>query len=1004
MPDSGQKGQPPEVILRASEHELELAVRWRAPTRIIGLTHPTPPRRQPAFRREDLCDSCAGEVGGGEPTRNPSPEIFNSTEPSPPPYSECNNNDIDQQIPPADMAASGAQPPTEASKPATPTTAAEPPDESLDHEGFASSAGPSRHVAHDIAPGADFRLLSASRVSRLPLLFLGLLFLVESTYCEATTSQIRNGIILIEGDHHPLQINAVTERFDLRPLTEASKSMERLVEVADSLDQPSVHPLLSANTACPTFGGKQALQNPAAMQKLAYESEMRGQAYSSHIPVQHEGSHGKPPVIAWTRASRTESNRYLGCAYALQPSMLFAPSMAPATWHYKQQEAIWIHYANLISRTCTNSEIRWGILKYNSRRVALPYKGSTNVFLCMEMCQAAQAAARMRLTAYSNCTGADCAIARAGCNHYSFSFGEGEESCYLYPAKKIQEEDLKNDWGDSSIRGVTAARRCVHPDLRGELYMGGPDENLLNVRQTCEFVPDPPELDVHVVCSTAASALRAWVQPLQLQLETTFKGLEGWSPLMSRYPQALPSSRAPAQAGRALATLTSSPQVTAFMGRALMQLSRLAPALPLVGPIISSGLLLASQILPRALHLCLEAWNDPRSHVLHTAYNQGTRNVHYYGNGISPWKQYNKTNLLMLKPTPTAEKSPPDLSFEMARTAMEVRRAVSEVKALTRRSTPMLATNKAILGRRGKFGVITTVDVALGHLSRVFFFLDYATPATAFRTAILMSLDPGLPLIEGRAINSPEMAAPGNIVMQCFDSLRAQDTLPDKCFDPTKSGSARNMAVPFVNDSLVVKILGEGQIQLSCPAKHGIFYSTGAFVARISETCTVLGDGGLTVYEPPRAERSAGARGEFTILWESAPVSSSFDPPVQPRVQREVRKILREATTWTDVITYILAVVALVTTAAVGALRIGLLRLDQALQATTRRSRAELEVLVKEASAPRPPPPPTPATKKKVSFEPLREPSEGPPRSHHLIPLPFWSEAQPTKPDPIARV
>ena len=175
-------------------------------------------------------------------------------------------------------------------------------------------------------------------------------------------------------------------------------------------------------------------------------------------------------------------------------------------------------------------------------------------------------------------------------------------------------------------------------------------------------------------------------------------------------------------------------------------------------------------------------------------------------------------------------------------------------------------------------------------------------------------------------------------------------------------------------------------------------------MARISETCTVLGDGGLTVYEPPRAERSAGARGEFTILWESAPVSSSFDPPIQPRVQREVRKILREATTWTDVITYILAAVALVTTTAVGALRIGMLRLDQALQATTRRSRAELEVLVKEASAPRPPPPPTPATKKKVSFEPLREPSEGPPRSHHLIPLPFWSEAQPTKLDPIARV
>jgi len=428
--------------------------------------------------------------------------------------------------------------------------------------------------------------------------------------------------------------------------------------------------------------------------------------------------------------------------------------------------------------------------------------------------------------------------------------------------------------------------------------------------------------------------------------------------------------------------------------------SRMAPAIPLVGPVVSAGLLLASQILPTALHLCLESWHDPSARIIHTAYSQGSRSMKYYGDGKHAWQQYNKTNLLRMKLPAKARISPPDISSEMATTAMEVRKAVSEVKSLTKEEAPRLASNREILARREKFGVITSIDAALGHLSRIYFYLDYAAPATTFRTAVLLSLDPGLSLIEGRAINSPQMGAPGTIVMQCFDSLRARDQLPDKCFDPTKTGSARHMAVPFVNDTLVVKILGEGQIQLNCPSRHGIFYSTGTFVARISETCTVLGDGGLVVYEPPRAERTAGARGEFSVIWESAVVTSTFNPPTQPRLRSEIKQIMAATVTWSDWVSFGVAVLAILTVAAVWFLQIGLAKVEHALRATTGRSRAELEQLIKETSTYCPGPPPPVPPKKKVSFAPIAREATAP-KKHHLIPLPYWSDAKPGPEDAV---
>merc|ERR1711884_294237 len=84
----------------------------------------------------------------------------------------------------------------------------------------------------------------------------------------------------------------------------------------------------------------------------------------------------------------------------------------------------------------------------------------------------------------------------------------------------------------------------------------------------------------------------------------------------------------------------------------------------------------------------------------------------------------------------------------------------------------------------------------------------------------------------------------------------------------------------------------------------------GAFVAQISETCTILGDGGLVFYEPPRSSKTSGATGDFSILWESQTVTSDFEPPIQPRLKRGIEKIVQEVVTTTDLITYLLSAIA----------------------------------------------------------------------------------------------
>ena len=141
-------------------------------------------------------------------------------------------------------------------------------------------------------------------------------------------------------------------------------------------------------------------------------------------------------------------------------------------------------------------------------------------------------------------------------------------------------------------------------------------------------------------------------------------------------------------------------------------------------------------------------------------------------------------------------------------------------------------------------------------------------------------------------------------------------------------------------------------------------------------------------------------------MYESASVRSTFDSPIQPRIKREVSGIIEEVVTWTDIITYVLVVVVLTAATAIGMLHYGLSKLRYTLQTTTRRSKAELEQLMKEQEGP---PEPiskaAPVPKKRVTFEPLvTELSAGQPRGHPLIPLPFWSDARPTPPAPESLV
>ena len=67
-------------------------------------------------------------------------------------------------------------------------------------------------------------------------------------------------------------------------------------------------------------------------------------------------------------------------------------------------------------------------------------------------------------------------------------------------------------------------------------------------------------------------------------------------------------------------------------------------------------------------------------------------------------------------------------------------------------------------------------------------------------------------------------------------SAAVQRQPPTKCFDTSRTGAARTLATSFINDSLIVKVLGEGQNQLNCPARSGVYYTMGAFLAQVSET------------------------------------------------------------------------------------------------------------------------------------------------------------------------
>ena len=154
-------------------------------------------------------DHTMGEGQATHPAGNPTPST------PPPTYTDCHHSHNNSQLSPAAEMATRESSPTPRPGGA-PSGTSEQGLETSSSGNYASSDGQARHVAHEVGPGADFRLLAASRVSRFPLFFLALLTMSTPALSSETTSQIRNGIFLIEGNHHPLQIRAVTERFDLR--------------------------------------------------------------------------------------------------------------------------------------------------------------------------------------------------------------------------------------------------------------------------------------------------------------------------------------------------------------------------------------------------------------------------------------------------------------------------------------------------------------------------------------------------------------------------------------------------------------------------------------------------------------------------------------------------------------------------------------------------------------------------------------------------------------------
>ena len=266
---------PPDVVVSATAEGIEMSIRYRGPNRSFNI-RPGFRVSRPGHGPADLCDECQREsTQTNRQTTNPRTGD-RATETPPPTYTDTIDLSSDDSIP-APAAAAEAAAPTdpamadEGSQPRTQENRATP------------TQDMNRHAAHEVNAGADFRLLQASRVSTSLFLFC-LLLPILPALGETTTSQVKEGIILIEGDHHPLQIRAVTERYDLKPLTEASNTIKRLEELANTLDAPSVHPITTAATVCPTFGGAQSLQDPVKTQASVYESD--GATYSGFVPVE----------------------------------------------------------------------------------------------------------------------------------------------------------------------------------------------------------------------------------------------------------------------------------------------------------------------------------------------------------------------------------------------------------------------------------------------------------------------------------------------------------------------------------------------------------------------------------------------------------------------------------------------------------------------------------------------------------------------------------------------
>ena len=847
-----------------------------------------------------------------------------------------------------------------------------------------------RHAAYEVATGADVRLLQAARVRPTTILLILATLYILPTFATTTTSEVVRGVFMVEGRHYPLQIRSLTERFSLKVLTSAAHTIEKLEEMSSSFREPSVHPLLNAWAACPHFGGQQALSDPILMQKKAYHPD--GARYSAFIHLRFEGTSHEPPLLAWTVPVPARTGEMLNCAYTIAPRLTYDGHMAPPNYHYAEQSEMFTYYRNILRRTCSKSDIKKGTLKRNSRKVTLPHKGSTNLFICQQLCVAAHLRAQLqtRTRGNSSCLGANCwAAPDPGCDHWSYNFAD-TEACYIYNGREIKKGDLAIDWGDHSIKGITAARDCSHPELMGDAFMGGRNGNEINVRQFCHFELEVPDIEVHVTCGTTADSMTAWLEVLKTQMQEVYQSLEGWSPI-SRHPTPQASKTHPS---RAVSSLITSPSITTFMGKTIMTAARATQAIPMLGPIISGGLLLASTILPTALHLCLESWSDPQRRVVDTGFNQGGQERNYWGDGESTWEQFQETNLLNLQLENNSKIDPADITEVIKTATIEVRKAVTEVRNLLKKTSPAIKSNRELLNQRGKFTFITTIDGDFSHMSRIYFYLDVAQPATSYRTAILMSLDQSLPLIEGRAINPPDTSTPGKVLVECYDQLRSKGELPSKCFDTSRTGAARTLATSFINDSLIVKVLGEGQIQLQCPARSAVYYTMGAFVAQISETCTILGDGGLVVYEPPRSSKTSGATGDFSILWESQTITSDFEPSIQPRLKRGIEKIVQEVVTMTDLITYLLAAITTVAAIATAALHFNLKRVNQVLQATTQRSEAELKMLVKDTQRPHPRNPPAIPLRKTPTYEPLVLDSTPPePIYHEAIKKPHWKGA-----------